>query len=423
MGALSSHLRVGLCRVNRERAPVRVLEIGVQNGGSLQIWSKYFPVESAVVGIDVDPACASFAVEPNISIRIGDASNPMALDRMLGEALFDAIIDDGSHRSSDVVSTFQACFERLNPGGFYIVEDLHCSYWKSHGGGFRLADAAIEQFKNLIDALNADHFESIEISKLDSLELERLRRLGKELAQISFFNSLVVVEKLKSERQERYRRVLSGREAHVVDVVSAIASDPYAIRNLLLTHEAANSFTPALLDKLASAREEVGQSGPNWRSGAPTCGALEEAIAQKDASARALEEAIAQKAAAPAPSKRPSRKRMPAPRALEEAMAQKDARAARPRRGHRAKGCQRAHSRRGHCAKGCQRAHSRRGHRAKGCQRAHSRRGHCAKGCQRAHSRRGHRSKRRPRQRPRRGHRAKRCGGACVQGGDLTTKY
>lgn len=53
---------------------IRLLEIGVQNGGSLQIWSKYLPRGSKVVGIDIDPACANLLSEPGTSIHIGDGS-------------------------------------------------------------------------------------------------------------------------------------------------------------------------------------------------------------------------------------------------------------------------------------------------------------------------------------------------------------
>ena len=239
--------------------PVRLLEIGVQNGGSLQIWSKYFPAGSTFVGIDIDPACASFAVEPNIFIRIGDASSPAALDRMLGESRFDIIIDDGSHRSDQVVATFEACFVRLLPGGIYIVEDLHCSYWKSHGGGFRVVDTSIERFKDLADALNADYFQDDAAENLDNARLERQREFGRQIARISFFDSLVAVEKLTAEKQEPYHRVITGREAPVSDVVRAIALAPDALRRLFLSPPAANAFTPVLLDGLASAREEVGQ--------------------------------------------------------------------------------------------------------------------------------------------------------------------
>ena len=242
-----------------QQRPVRLLEIGIQNGGSLQIWSKYFPRGSTIVGIDIDPACAGFVTEPNVSIRIGDASDQVALDRMLGDAEFDVIIDDGSHRSDHVVATFNACFGRLSRGGLYIVEDLHCSYHSSHGGGFRLAGSSMEWFKGLADTLNADYFEPDAAARLDSAELERLREFGREIGRVTFFDSLVVVEKLTSEKRQPYRRIITGRKAHVVDVVGSIAVVPNALRTLLLPPAAAGAFTPVLLDKLASAREEVGQ--------------------------------------------------------------------------------------------------------------------------------------------------------------------
>ena len=244
--------------IERQR-PVRLLEIGVQNGGSLQIWSKYFPRGTTIVGIDIDPACAGFVTEPNVSIWIGDASDQVALDRMLGDAEFDVIIDDGSHRSDHVVATFNTCFGRLSRGGLYVVEDLHCSYHSSHGGGFRLAGSSMEWFKGLADTLNADHFEPDASAKLHAAELQRLRELGKEIGRITFFDSLVVVEKLTREKRQPYRRIITGRKTHVADIVGPIALVPNALRTLLLPPAAAGAFTPELLDKLASAREEVGE--------------------------------------------------------------------------------------------------------------------------------------------------------------------
>jgi cephalosporin hydroxylase len=34
--------------------PCKILEIGVQNGGSLQLYKKYFPFAEKIVGIDID---------------------------------------------------------------------------------------------------------------------------------------------------------------------------------------------------------------------------------------------------------------------------------------------------------------------------------------------------------------------------------
>ena len=36
-----------------------LLERGVQNGGSLQLWAKYFRKASAIVGCDIDPKCGA----------------------------------------------------------------------------------------------------------------------------------------------------------------------------------------------------------------------------------------------------------------------------------------------------------------------------------------------------------------------------
>ena len=42
---------------------VRLLELGVQNGGSLEIWSKYFSRATTLVGCDINPKCANLSYE------------------------------------------------------------------------------------------------------------------------------------------------------------------------------------------------------------------------------------------------------------------------------------------------------------------------------------------------------------------------
>ena len=240
--------------------PIHLLEIGVQNGGSLEIWSKYLPPGSIIVGIDIDTACTNLSVPPNVSVHIGDASDPVALDHMLGDARFDVIIDDGSHRSDQIVAAFEACFPRLNPNGRYIVEDLHCSYSRSYGGGFRLPAAAVEWFKGLADALNSDHFERDASEKLDHPELQRLQQLGRQIACVSFFDSVVLIQRLATEKRQPYRRIMTGRDAPAVDIASQVALLPTAtLRTLQLSPAAADGFAQTLLNALASAREEVGQ--------------------------------------------------------------------------------------------------------------------------------------------------------------------
>lgn len=63
------------------RAPnpaIRILEIGVSRGGSLQIWRKYFGKDARIVGVDIDPARAA-RVEPGTHFVAGDQSDPVVL--------------------------------------------------------------------------------------------------------------------------------------------------------------------------------------------------------------------------------------------------------------------------------------------------------------------------------------------------------
>lgn len=64
--------------------PVRLLEIGVQNGGSLQIWSKYLPPGSLVVGVDIDAAFARLELGEGIPLLVADAGDRKTLDCTLG---------------------------------------------------------------------------------------------------------------------------------------------------------------------------------------------------------------------------------------------------------------------------------------------------------------------------------------------------
>lgn len=55
--------------------PVRMLEIGIQNGGSLEVWSKYFRFAERLVGCDINPDCAKLIYDdPRISVIVGDAN-------------------------------------------------------------------------------------------------------------------------------------------------------------------------------------------------------------------------------------------------------------------------------------------------------------------------------------------------------------
>lgn len=194
--------------------PISLLEIGVQNGGSLQIWKKYLPEGSRLVGIDINPDCSKLQLDENTSVHIADASSKEALDAVLGDMMFDVIIDDGSHQSPDVIGTYKALFSRVRGGGKYIVEDLHTSYWAEYGGAFRGETSSIEFFKGLVDGLNCDHFR--ETDAAPRAELDHLRDFGRTVSRITFYDSVAVIELMNVPRDATYRQMFSGGETRVM---------------------------------------------------------------------------------------------------------------------------------------------------------------------------------------------------------------
>ena len=134
---------------------VNVVEIGVYRGGSLQMWKHYFGPQARIYGIDIDPACAEFA-EDQVEIIIGSQEDREFL-RTLTQRIpvIDILIDDGGHTMKQQIATFEELFPHVASDGVYLCEDLHTSYWKEYGGGYREPETFIEYAKNFIDYMHA----------------------------------------------------------------------------------------------------------------------------------------------------------------------------------------------------------------------------------------------------------------------------
>lgn len=100
-----------------------LLEIGVKDGGSLKMWRDYYPGAN-ITGIDIN--------EPinvdGCTIQQIDASDYLMMLSFGFNNLWDIIIDDGSHLCSHQAISFQALWNNVKPGGFYIIEDVHSSF-------------------------------------------------------------------------------------------------------------------------------------------------------------------------------------------------------------------------------------------------------------------------------------------------------
>jgi hypothetical protein len=84
--------------------------------------------------VDIDPRCKELEKDMPIKILIGDQCD-INLYQDIPD--LDIIVDDGGHTMIQQNTTFNFLFPRLKPGGVYLCEDTHTSYWAPWGGGLR----------------------------------------------------------------------------------------------------------------------------------------------------------------------------------------------------------------------------------------------------------------------------------------------
>ena len=168
---------------NYRNKKIIFVEIGIQNGGSLDIWSKYFSKDSTIIGIDINPDCKKFERD-NIKIFIGNQSDEnFWLDFFNKIGKVDIILDDGGHTNLDQITTLVNCFKNINDGGLFITEDTHTSYIKEYNSNKKFS--FINLSKKIIDDINFRNNE-----KFNQFNFS----LSKHIYSVQFFESIVAFE-------------------------------------------------------------------------------------------------------------------------------------------------------------------------------------------------------------------------------------
>jgi limonene-1,2-epoxide hydrolase len=165
---------------------VHVVEFGVYQGGSMQMWKEYFGPNCKIFGVDINPHCKKVE-EDQVQIFIGDQEDRKFL-KTLAKSIprIDILIDDGGHTMKQQINTFEELFAHINENGVYVCEDCHTSYWREYGGGYKLTGTFIEYSKQFIDYINAWH------SKTDRI---RVTEFTKSVHSLHYYDSVLVIEK------------------------------------------------------------------------------------------------------------------------------------------------------------------------------------------------------------------------------------
>lgn len=181
-----------------------MLEIGIQNGYSLNMWLELFP-NAHIYGMDigVEESGTRFKIIKGDQSKIEDLEKVVSFIK--NSNIF-FINDDGSHIPEHQLLTFNTLFPLLEEGGIYIIEDIETSYWTKGSiygyptrYGYKHANSIIEVFKDVVDGVNS------EFAGEREYKVKHTNLIG----SITFSqNSIIITKKTKERRQYRFRECL-----------------------------------------------------------------------------------------------------------------------------------------------------------------------------------------------------------------------
>ncbi len=119
-----------------------LLEIGIYKGGSMVLWSKYFP-NATIYGLDVSPydkvgsSINNFELKNNLNIHLLTGVDAYDLNNFYKifyknyqpTKKFDIIIDDGPHTLHSMIIAIEFYSRLLTDKGILIIEDVQSIDW------------------------------------------------------------------------------------------------------------------------------------------------------------------------------------------------------------------------------------------------------------------------------------------------------
>ena len=106
-----------------------VLEIGIERGGSLKLWSDYF-VNAKIYGLDINDAPLFLSEYERIITKKCNAYCSETLNYFIEQNIkFDVIVDDGPHTLKSMSYVINNYTQLLNKYGIIVIEDVQNIDW------------------------------------------------------------------------------------------------------------------------------------------------------------------------------------------------------------------------------------------------------------------------------------------------------
>ncbi len=164
---------------------INFLEIGIHYCHSLKMWRDWFP-NATIHGVDIRQKWVNtYKGEERMVLERVDQGDVQALTEYAKKGPWRVIVDDGSHMCSHQKQTFDVLWDQVEPGGFYVIEDTHTSYWQGD-----CDETLVQRMLRLVDEVAGTPYDSSGIK-----EDEGLTKHQREVESIQFRVGLIIIKK------------------------------------------------------------------------------------------------------------------------------------------------------------------------------------------------------------------------------------
>ena len=176
-----------------QHEPINFLEIGVYLCRSHNMWVEWFD-KATIYGIDINDTRFNKYDRKRLVLDNVDQGDKKALVKYGNrKGPWRVIIDDGSHINSHQKLTFETLWDYVEPGGYYIIEDTHTSYWEHM---IDCDQTLVQRMLEVTDELStAPHHKHYYSNILRRRKNEDLTKYQNEIEYMTYRMGMIVIKK------------------------------------------------------------------------------------------------------------------------------------------------------------------------------------------------------------------------------------
>ena len=173
---------------------INFLEIGIYLCRSHNMWVEWFP-NANIYGIDIEAKRKRYEKSRLILDIVDQSDREQLLNYANEKGPWKVVIDDGSHVNSHQKISFEVLWDFVESDGYYIVEDVHSSYWP------HLIDCDETLMEYMLKITNevctAPHYKGYYSSIECRRKAEQLTKYQNEVEYMTYRSGMLIIKKHK----------------------------------------------------------------------------------------------------------------------------------------------------------------------------------------------------------------------------------